>query len=237
MPFFCLLLKSWDGIHAAGLRQLKKETDDKKGGNDVNEENATVEWEGVAPDKWEEETVQWGNLSLDDMYAPSATPTIAPTDIPTQAQTLKRVSETPSQAETLSPANDTTLMDSLPTEKPSTISAFYETFSGGDPSGKSFRIEIEFDDTPQQNAWHLFEGLGSSRTEIYAKDFGTILTGGLQITTFHNMKIGGYTFVIADINADGIGKGKIAIYDGDDTQLWENVGDFEFLIEKPFLIQ
>ena len=239
LPFFCLLLFSKDGVHATGLRHLKKEVDDKKTDADVSEVNTATNLEGNAPDEkgpWEEEKIQWNNLSLDDVYAPSSTPTAAQTDLPTNAQTFETASDLPSQVPTLAPSEDRAMITLAPTEAPSTLSISYETFSGGEPSGKSFRIQIDFDDTPHQNAWHLFQGLGPSKKEIYAKDFGTIQSGGRQITTFEDMTTGNYTFLIADINADGIGQGKISIYDGNDTQLWESEGDFGFLIEKPFLI-
>lgn len=235
VPFVSLLILTLDAVHASGLRRMKKEDDiEKKSDPDINEEDAAPKEK--AP--WEEDKVQWDELSLNDVYAPTSVPTPAPTDVPTQAQTTETESDAPlSQVPTPAPSEGVVPTTSAPTESPSALSVSYETFSGKEASGKSFRIQIDFDDTPEQNAWHLFKGLGSSKTEVYAQDFGTIQIGGRHVTTFEKMETGGYTFVIADMHANGIEQGKIAIYDGEDTLLWESGGDFGFIIEKPFLIQ
>ena len=234
VSFVALLMLTLDGVHAGGLRRLKKEDDNNMKNNpDITEEDAVPKEEGP----WEEYE---DNLSLKDEYVPTIMPTIAPTDVPTQAQTAETVSDTPSQNPILAPSEGVVPTTSTPTEAPPALPALpisYETFSGKEASGKSFRIQIDFDNSPEQNAWHLFKGLGSSKKEIYAQDFGTIQVGGRHVTTFEKMETGGYTFIIADMHADGIGQGKIAIYDGEDVLLWESGGDFGFIIEKPFLIQ
>ena len=201
------LLLVFNVAHAEGLRRLKK---------DDGDEIVTVD---------ENEAKQLDTLSLHDEYAPSFSPTAAASDVPSQVPT---VAPSKGAVTTTSP---------FPSEPPSALPIIYETYSGKVASGKTFRIEIKFDYKPQQNAWHLFKGLGSSKKEIYAKDFGSLQSGGMHVTTFENMEAGEYTFVIADIKADGITGGKLAIYIKDDVLLWERDGAFGFLVENAFLIQ
>lgn len=219
LPLASILLLLTDAAHAAGLRRLK---------NDPKDE--TVQWENG---HWKDEAAPSESLNLNDRFdSASTSPSTPDSDTPSQVPTMA-----PSKIEgaTISQAPSVPL---APSASPSKLPVTYETYSGSEMTGKSFRIEITFDNNPQQNGWHVFKGIGSSKSEIFAKDFGTIQSRGKIITTFEDIEAGAYTFVIADINADGIDEGKVSLYVGDDDiLLWERDGDFGFLIEKAFIIE
>lgn len=175
--------------------------------------------------------LDYESLSLNDEFAPSFSPTLSPSESPSGSPSVS-----PSLAPTLSPTVST-----APSSAPSGLLITTATYSGNDPSGKSFRVEVKLDDNFQQNAWHVFQGTGSLKDDIYSQDFGGIHVGGLHKTLFMDMPVGAYTFAIVDIGNDGVSGGKVAIYQieegRDDTLLWEMGGNFGFLVEKPFLIQ
>jgi len=143
-------------------------------------------------------------------------------------------------------ANHTIVPSEAPSESPPTVQAQDEgdvrnkSHSGGDAaSGRIFRIEINFDEHFKKNAWHLFTGSGSNKKEIYAEDFGKLQRGGTHVTTFEDMTAGVYTFIIADIQVDGIASEGVAVYqliDGEYSLLWEESGNFGFLLENSFTI-
>jgi hypothetical protein len=197
-----------------------------------------IENRGVKEDVAKEKPViNLGSLSLNDEFAPSFSPTTQIADSPTISPTLAPSAvHSPSAALSSAPTAST-----APSSAPSKLVIKSETYSGGEPSGKSFRIDIRFDNKFSQNAWHLFQGSGSQKKALYSQDFGKIGVGGLHSTIFTGMPMGVYTFVIADIGNDGISGGRIAIYkvaeNQADTLIWEEQGNFGFLSEKAFLIQ
>lgn len=185
--------------------------------------------------------------SLDQAYSLSQTPTELYYDPTTSAMPSDSHQQTwmPSSSPSIhtssspTPAPSLTPTTQVPSEMPTTFPLVYESFSGGDTqAGRNFHIKMRYGDSTSQIAWHLFEGFGSAKIEFYSVDFGTLVHSNTAVvTTFQNMPSGVYTLVIADI-ASGIHQVTISkiVDGGDDILLWENDGDFGFIIEQVFYV-
>lgn len=168
------------------------------------------------------------SLSLNDEFAPSASPTLALTDSPTFAPTDSPTTSFPSPLPTAATTATPTSPDNQETAD--------VTFSGGDAAGESFTLDVVLDDNFQQTVWHVFKGVGDSKTDIYIVNFGDLTRGGLHRTKFVDMPPGSYTFAIVDIGNDGIRGGGVTIYREDGSLIYQNDGNFGFLAEWVFIL-
>jgi Trypsin len=100
------------------------------------------------------------------------------------------------------------------------------------PKGISIRVDITYDEYPQENAWVLYRA--DTQEELFFSDYGETTTPGLHSHTFTDMDPGRYVFLMLDEYWDGIccrfGDGQMQVYqifsDQGDEIKWKHDGKF-----------
>lgn len=70
------------------------------------------------------------------------------------------------------------------------------------PKGISIRVDITYDEYPQENAWVLYNDV--TKEELYFSEYGDHTSAGLQSKVFTDLNPGRYVFLMMDEYWDGV---------------------------------
>lgn len=103
------------------------------------------------------------------------------------------------------------------------------------PKGISLRVDITYDNFPEESAWILYDD--DTKEELHYSDYGDVTISGLRSMTFSDLPSGTYVFLLLDSAWDGIccqyGQGNVMVYEvfpsensREDELRWRHAGQF-----------